>query len=100
MGRQQPSRALYFPIARKGCDYVRSVAFVARSIAPAVITGKDKDDALVSWENSRIIAERIAGAELVLLEPAGHCFWLEQPKQSREAISRFIHAHPVSESQR
>ncbi len=61
-----------------------------------VITGKD--DALVSWENSRIIAERIAGAELLLLEPAGHCFWLEQPGQSREAISRFIHAHSVSES--
>jgi len=63
-----------------------------------VITGKD--DALVSWENSRIIAERIAGAELVLLEPAGHCFWLEQPEQSREAIARFIHAHSAVESQR
>ncbi|MGO9452301.1 MAG: alpha/beta fold hydrolase [Candidatus Binataceae bacterium] len=53
-----------------------------------VITGKD--DALIPWENSRIIAERIAGAKLVILEPAGHCFWIEQAEQSRDAISRFL----------
>jgi len=56
-----------------------------------VITGKD--DALISWENSQILAQRIAGAELVLLEPAGHCFWLEQPEQSLAALSRFLEAH-------
>ena len=56
-----------------------------------VITGKD--DALISWENSRILAQRIPGAELVLLEPAGHCFWLEQPERSGEAISSFLQAH-------
>ncbi|HZP46571.1 MAG TPA: alpha/beta fold hydrolase [Candidatus Binataceae bacterium] len=55
-----------------------------------VITGKD--DALISWENSRLLAERIPQAELVLLEPAGHCFWLEQPQESRAAISRFLAA--------
>ena len=53
-----------------------------------VITGKD--DVLISWENSRILAERIPGAKLVLLEPAGHCFWIEQPEQSREAILAFL----------
>lgn len=53
-----------------------------------VITGKD--DALIAWENSRILAEGIKGAEQVILEPAGHCFWLEQPDQSREAIARFL----------
>jgi pimeloyl-ACP methyl ester carboxylesterase len=56
-----------------------------------VITGKD--DALISWENSRVIAERIPGAELVLLEPAGHCFWLEQPERSRAAIASFLQAN-------
>ena len=56
-----------------------------------VITGKD--DALISWENSRVIAERIPSAELVLLEPAGHCFWLEQPERSRAAITSFLHAN-------
>lgn len=56
-----------------------------------VITGKN--DALISWENSRLLADRIPGARLVLLEPAGHCFWLEQPAQSREAIERFLADH-------
>lgn len=59
-----------------------------------VITGKD--DALVSWENSRLIAERIPGATFVLLEPAGHCFWLEQPAESTEAISRFLDTHSTA----
>jgi pimeloyl-ACP methyl ester carboxylesterase len=53
-----------------------------------VITGKD--DALISWENSRILAERIPGAKLVLLEPAGHVFWLEQPEKSLAAILGFL----------
>ena len=53
-----------------------------------VITGKD--DALISWENSRILAERIPGAKLEILDPAGHCFWLERPQESRAAILRFL----------
>jgi pimeloyl-ACP methyl ester carboxylesterase len=53
-----------------------------------VITGKD--DALIPWENSRLIAGRIPGAQLTILEPAGHCFWLEQPDQSRDAIQSFL----------
>jgi len=53
-----------------------------------VITGKD--DALIPWENSRLIAGRISGAQLRILEPAGHCFWLEQPEQSRAAIEQFL----------
>nr|UXE46208.1 3-oxoadipate enol-lactonase 2 [uncultured bacterium] len=56
-----------------------------------VITGKD--DALISWENSRVLAERIKGADQVILEPAGHCFWLEQPEKSRTAIASFIRKH-------
>jgi 3-oxoadipate enol-lactonase len=53
-----------------------------------VITGKD--DALVAWQNSQLLAERIPGARLVLLEPAGHCFWLERPQQSHDAIAQFL----------
>ena len=56
-----------------------------------VITGKD--DALISWENSRILAQHIKGAEEVILEPAGHCFWLEQPEKSRDAIASFLNRH-------
>jgi pimeloyl-ACP methyl ester carboxylesterase len=53
-----------------------------------VITGKD--DALIAWENSRLLAERIPNAQLVLLKPAGHCFWLEQPDESHAAIANFL----------
>ncbi len=53
-----------------------------------VITGKD--DALVAWQNSQLLAERIPGARLILLEPAGHCFWLEQPQRSHEAMAQFL----------
>jgi 3-oxoadipate enol-lactonase len=62
-----------------------------------VITGRD--DLLISWENSRIIAERIPGAILRILEPAGHCFWLEQPAQAAEAILRFLESNSESGAQ-
>ena len=53
-----------------------------------VITGRD--DALVAWQNSQLLAERIPLAKLVVLTPAGHCFWLEQPQQSRDAMAQFL----------
>ena len=56
-----------------------------------VITGRD--DLLIAWQNSELIAQRIPGAELMVLEPAGHCFWLEQPEQAASAIRRFLEAH-------
>lgn len=56
-----------------------------------VITGRD--DALIAAENSRLLAERIAGAQLEILEPAGHCFWLEQPARASETILRFLQSH-------
>ncbi len=55
-----------------------------------VITGRD--DLLISWENSRMLAQRIPGAELIILEPAGHCFWLEQPAEASAAILHFLQA--------
>jgi len=59
--------------------------------ATLVITGKD--DVLISWENSRILAERIPGAKYVLLEPAGHIFWAEQKKKSLSEILTFLQTH-------
>ncbi len=56
-----------------------------------VITGKD--DALIAWQNSKLLAEYIPAAELVLLEPAGHVFWVEQPAQSKAAILGFLSKH-------
>lgn len=60
-----------------------------RITAPTlVITGKD--DVLISWENSRILAERIPGAKYVLLEPAGHIFWVEQKEKALNEIRTFL----------
>ena len=56
-----------------------------------VITGKD--DALIAWENSQLLAENIADAELVVLESAGHVFWVEQPERSREVLLTFLQKH-------
>ncbi len=53
-----------------------------------VITGKD--DAIIAWENSRLIAEQLSDARLVVLEPAGHGFWIEQPERSIEALLHFL----------
>jgi 3-oxoadipate enol-lactonase len=53
-----------------------------------VITGRD--DALIAWENSAILTQRIPNAKLTVLEPAGHCFWLEQPQRSADALVQFI----------
>jgi len=55
-----------------------------------VITGKD--DVLIAWENSRILTERIPGAKLVVLEPAGHIFWTEQAQKSQDEILAFLRA--------
>ncbi len=56
-----------------------------------VITGKD--DALIAWQNSQLLADHIADSELVILEPAGHVFWVEQPARSRDAIVTFLQKH-------
>lgn len=54
-----------------------------------VIAGED--DRILPAENSRILARRIPGAELVMLPQAGHAFPLERPGQLLEAIRR-VHA--------
>ena len=60
-----------------------------------VITGGE--DALIAPENSRILAKRIPGARLIVIESAGHCFWLERPGQASEAIAGFLRALPPVE---
>jgi pimeloyl-ACP methyl ester carboxylesterase len=53
-----------------------------------VITGAL--DRLIPAENSRILARRIPGAELVVLEGLGHGFWREAPEESLSPILRFL----------
>ena len=53
-----------------------------------VITGRP--DNIVSADNSTILAERIPNARLEVLEPAGHLFWLERPKETLDLVLTFL----------
>lgn len=61
--------------------------------ATMVIHGED--DLLIPASNGRILADRIPGANLVLLSQAGHIFPTDQPQRTREEVLRFL-ADPVS----
>jgi pimeloyl-ACP methyl ester carboxylesterase len=56
-----------------------------------VMTGDS--DLLVPPENSRIIARRIPGAELVEIGDAGHCFFQEKPAATNAALLDFLRRH-------
>ncbi|MCX7141518.1 MAG: alpha/beta fold hydrolase [Proteobacteria bacterium] len=53
-----------------------------------VITGAG--DPLFPAENSRLIAARIPGAELAVLPDASHFFWIEKPRETAGALTRFF----------
>ena len=44
------------------------------------------EDRMLPIANGRLIAERIPGARLEVLEGVGHMFWWEQPERSAELI--------------
>jgi pimeloyl-ACP methyl ester carboxylesterase len=52
------------------------------------------DDLLVDPANARLLASRIPGAELVLLEGAGHLYHSEQAERADEIVLDFIRRHP------
>lgn len=51
------------------------------------------EDLAVSPENAKILAERIPGAELVLLEGAGHLYHSEQAAEADAAVLDFVARH-------
>jgi pimeloyl-ACP methyl ester carboxylesterase len=53
-----------------------------------VITGDS--DWLIPPENSKLIAQRIPGAKLVILPKANHLFWIEKPNEAAQAIVDFM----------
>jgi len=55
-----------------------------------------KADRLVPSANGELIAARIPGAQLVLLEHASHLFSTDQPETTHRAIFEFLVAQPVS----
>jgi pimeloyl-ACP methyl ester carboxylesterase len=51
-----------------------------------------ESDRLVPAGNGKLIAERIAGAKLVMLPHAGHIFTTDQPEAAHHAILEFLAA--------
>ncbi len=49
-----------------------------------------ENDLLVPPGNGALIAQRIAGAKLVLLPNAGHIFTTDQPEASHQAVADFL----------
>ena len=52
-----------------------------------VMTGTQ--DQIAATSISHELASNLPSAELVVLDPAGHGFWIEQPAATREALMRF-----------
>ena len=50
-------------------------------------------DRLIPVENSNVLASAIAGAELVLLEGAGHGFFIEALDVANKAVLDFLGQH-------
>ena len=66
--------------------------------APALVI-HGETDRLVPPGNSRVIAERIPNAKLVLIPRAGHIFTTDQPEPSHRAILDFLTAQGGASSQ-
>ena len=56
-----------------------------------VITGSD--DKVVPADNSRILAQRIPGAELAILPDAGHGYLVEKAAESNAIVLEFLRRH-------
>jgi pimeloyl-ACP methyl ester carboxylesterase len=51
------------------------------------------EDEVIAPGNAELLARRIPGAELRLLEGAGHVFWSERPELADRLILDFIERH-------
>jgi 3-oxoadipate enol-lactonase len=62
---------------------------IAQITAPTLVI-HGKSDALVPPGNGELIAKRIPGARLVLLDPASHLFFTDQPEQAHKQVLEFL----------
>ena len=53
-------------------------------------------DQLIPAENSRLLASRIPGAELVLFEGAGHGYLWEVQEEANRTVLDFLRRHPIT----
>ena len=84
----------------KAIEEADLVPLLERITAPTLVVGGRFDimtpiDMGPSGAGSRVLAERIPGAEFVILD-AGHTFLVEQPEQSCELIANFLSRVPAA----
>jgi 3-oxoadipate enol-lactonase len=74
---------------------------IAQITAPTVVI-HGRSDALVPPENGQLIAERIPGARLVLLDHASHLFLTDQTELAHGAVLEFLlsHSHSGADSRK
>jgi pimeloyl-ACP methyl ester carboxylesterase len=61
-----------------------------RSLACPTLVLHGSEDRIVPVANAKLLAERIPGAELVILEGAGHLYHSEQPEHADAAVLDFL----------
>jgi 3-oxoadipate enol-lactonase len=93
-------------IAERGRHPVRARAFSAQyeavrhhdtwdrlpSLSMPVLVLHGSDDAVMPAGNAEVLARRIPGARLVVLDGLGHLFWHEDPERAARAILEFTTA--------
>ncbi len=89
----QTSQEVFAEIT-KAVDTADNVALLEKIRAPTLVVSGSKDimtpiDMGPSGAGSRVLAERIPGAEFKILD-TGHTFLVEQPEESCELISEFL----------
>lgn len=88
----------YFPLRTPPDAYARQLTACLTfdaydrlpQITAATLVINGVEDALIPAENSRIMAERIPGAELVLFPEAGHLYFHELPDEADAAVLDFL----------
>jgi 3-oxoadipate enol-lactonase len=73
-----------------------SYSRIAQITAPTLVI-HGKSDALVPPGNGELIAKRIPGAKLVLLEHASHLFLTDQTEEAHQEIFEFLRSHADGE---
>jgi 3-oxoadipate enol-lactonase len=63
--------------------------------APTLVIHGD-GDVMLAVENGRLIASKIPGARLEILEGVGHLFWVERPRRSAELIRENARRRPLA----
>jgi pimeloyl-ACP methyl ester carboxylesterase len=63
-------------------------------IASPTLVLHGAEDQLIPVANGELIASTIPGAELVILEGAGHVYHSERPEAADAAVLEFLERHP------